>query len=80
MLEILLLHREHELEDVHNAVAMALELGCLEAGAIAVLVRQLRAPSESPEPLENLGELDAHGEAIDHDMSPYDRLVQGAWA
>jgi len=47
LLDVLMLHRTHPLEDVHHAVSMALDLGCLEAGAIAVLLRQLQAPHES---------------------------------
>ncbi len=81
MIHVLMLHRIHPSADVHQAVEMALDLGCCDAGAIAVLLRQLGAPSEVIEPLQGLGELDHFGTEVSDDMSPYDRLIGGeVWA
>jgi len=81
LLDVLLLHRTHAAKEVHQAVAMALQLGCCEAGAIAVLVRQLTTPSRRAVPLGDLGELDQYGTEATDDMSSYDGLLGGeVWA
>jgi NADH:ubiquinone oxidoreductase subunit E len=77
LVEVLMLHRSHPTADVHFAVAMALELGCCDAGAIAVLVRQLHTPDVTAERLEALGELDQHGQPVSSDLRAYDRLLGG---
>lgn len=76
MVDVLMLHRDHEGLDVNHAVSMALELGCCEAGAIAVLVRQLELPEIEAEPLRDLGHLGAFGSEPSDDMSAYDLLVR----
>jgi hypothetical protein len=76
MIDVLLLHRMHPASDVNMAVAMALNLGCCDAGAIAVLVRRLRFPDVPRTPLDALGELAAIGTpAAEADMDPYDDLL-----
>lgn len=59
LVEVLMLHRDVANDTVHTAVGLALSYGCLDVGAIRVLVRQLcngerKAP---PLPLSELGEL-----------------------
>jgi hypothetical protein len=81
LIDVLLLHRTHGTDEVHQAVAMALQLGCCEAGAIAVLVRQLTTPTRPTVPLGDLGELDQYGTEATDDMSSYDGLLGGeVWA
>jgi len=75
LLEVLFLHREHATETVHRAVAMALELGCTDAGAIAVLVRQLTTTECLVEPLDDLGGLAGYGSAASDDLSAYNALL-----
>ena len=76
MTHVLMLHRTLDPVVVHQAVATAVELGCVDADAVALLARQLVAPKQA-EPLESLGDLDAHGEAASADMSMYDtRLLR----
>ncbi len=77
LVEVLMLHRSQPAIEVHQAVAMALELGCCEAGAIAVLLRQLKTPEVTPPPLEALGALAEHGTPANTDLSPYDALLGG---
>jgi len=74
MVDVLMLHRDHEAEDVHFVVSMALSLGCIDAAAIEVLIRQLLTSSVPGEPLENLGDLEDVGTPADSDMSIYDGL------
>lgn len=76
MLAVLMLHREADPEAVQVAVSLALEHGCYDAGAIAVLLRQLQTDEAEAAPLTNIGEL----LAFDRPMSTttdYDRLLSG---
>ena len=75
LVDVVLMHRSHPSADVHQAVSMALDLGCCEAGAIAVLIRQLTVPTIPVQPLDELGDLDVFGTDVSDDMSPYDRLI-----
>ncbi len=75
LVDVVILHRTHSSDDVHQAVSMALQLGCCEAGAIAVLLRQLTVPVHAVQPLGGLGDLDTFGTEVSDDMSPYDRLI-----
>jgi len=81
MIDVLFLLRSHPAEDVHAGVSMALRLGCSDAGAIAVLVRQLRVPEVERVPLgDDLGELGQVGTPATGDLGRYDDLlcVRGA--
>jgi len=80
LLDVLLLHRDSEAEDVHQAVTMALELGCIDSGAIAVLLRRLELPDEPVAPLTGLGPLAQYGAPVRADVSDYDVLLGGAAA
>ena len=77
LLDVLLLHRKHTGEEVLQAVQAALRHGCVQAGAIAVLLRQ---QTEVPvaHPLSGLGALDAYGAVARGDLGVYDRLLGGA--
>ena len=77
MVEVLLLHREQAPCEVAHAVKMALEVGCFEAGAIRVLMRQLLGPQPEVQPLSELGELSLFGSPPQEDFSPYDQLLFG---
>lgn len=75
LLDVLLLHRDSLTEDVHQAVSMALELGCIDSGAIAVLLRRLELPDEPVAPLTVLGPLAQIGVPVRDDVSDYDVLL-----
>ena len=66
MLAVLMLHRDFSPEEVFMAVELAFELGCFDAGAISVLVRQLTSNEVIAAPLQGIGSL-----------SRYDRPVEG---
>jgi transposase len=57
LLTVLMLHRETDADLIHTAVGLALEHGCHDAGAVAVLLRQLREPARQSTPLPDLGAL-----------------------
>jgi len=75
LIDVLMLHRTHPSDDVDHAVSMALDLGCLEACAIAVLLRQLQTSQELVEPLSGLGEIEQFGTEVNHDLTSYDGLI-----
>ncbi len=75
LLEVLLMHRNAEAEDVHTAVALALEYGCYDSGAISVLLRQLRATEPAAAPLVDLGQLARYERPVDRDFGEYDQLL-----
>jgi hypothetical protein len=74
MLQVLLLHRDHDPATVHQAVAQALELGCGDAGAIAVLVRQQGADPALPAVVADLGALARYGQTCPASLHVYDGL------
>ena len=74
MLQVLLLHRDHDPVAVHQAVAQALELGCGDAGAIAVLVRQQGTCPTLPAGVEDLGVLARYGQTCPASLHIYDGL------
>jgi hypothetical protein len=74
MLAVLMLHREAQPDAVQVAVALALEHGCHDAGAIAVLLRQLHSDEAQPQPLRNIGALLAFDRPMST-TSDYDRLL-----
>lgn len=75
LLEVLLMHRGSEAEEVHTAVALALEYGCHDSGAIAVLLRQLQATEADAAPLIDLGHLAQYERPADRDFGQYDQLL-----
>ena len=77
MLAVLMLHREERAEEVHVAVGRALEHGAYDAGAIAVLLRQLRDGDDVAEPLLGLGALQRYDRPV-MGMGDYDRLLSRA--
>lgn len=74
MLQVLLLHRDHDTVAVHQAVVQALELGCSDAGAIAVLVRQPGAAPVPPAVVADLGALARYGQTCPASLHLYDGL------
>ena len=75
MLAVVMMHRDHEPEDVHVAVGLALAHGCFDAGAISVLLRQLLETEEHPTPLADLGDLAAY-ERPTLGTTDYDQLLR----
>lgn len=57
LLAVLMLHRESDAELVETAVGLALAHGSYDAGAVAVLLRQLKEPARQTTPLPDLGAL-----------------------
>jgi transposase len=74
MLQVLLLHRDHDAVVVHQAVVQALELGCSDAGAIAVLVRQQGAAPAPPVVMPDWGALAHYGQTCPTSLHLYDGL------
>lgn len=74
LLTVLMLHREASAELVHTAVGLALEHGCHDAGAVAVLLRQLQQPARQAPPLPDLGELARFSRPMST-VTHYDALV-----
>jgi len=74
LIEVLLLHRQHDPVAVHRAVREALALGAMELSAIELLVRRSQPQAEAVVPLEALGELQRYGTPRERDLSVYDRL------
>ena len=79
MLQVLLLHRDHDAVAVHQAIAQALELGCSDAGAIAVLVRQQGACPAPPVVVADLGALARYGQTCPASLQSYDGLRPSQW-
>lgn len=74
MLHVLLLHRAHPAAAVAQAVTQALALGCGEAGAIAVLVRQHGRDPQPPLAAGELGALARYGQTGPAALTQYDDL------
>ncbi len=75
LLEVLLMHRDVDAEVVHTAVGLALEYGCYDSGAIALLLRQLRIKEPEAAPLVDLGVLRRYERPADKDFGLYDQLI-----
>jgi hypothetical protein len=75
LLEVLLMHRDNESEEVHTAVELALEYGCYDSGAIALLLRQLQVTEPEIAPLLDLGMLSRYERPVDRDFGKYDQLI-----
>ena len=78
LLDVLLLHRIAPAEDIHMAITLALEHGCCDAGSIGVLLRQLQANEEPPEPLTDLGPLQRYERPARLDFGGYDTLLSAS--
>jgi len=76
MIDVLILHRKAEGAEVHAAVAHALVLGCCDAEAVELLLRQRRSAPGGLQPLEPLGQLDLYGGPPSSDLSAYDALLE----
>lgn len=75
MLAVMMLHREIAADAVHVAVELAIERGCFDAGAVAVLARQLtRAPEPAVTRLDDLGELARYERPV-ASLDDYDQLL-----
>ena len=74
LLGVLMLHREHPLDVVLVAVELGLEHGCVDAGAISVLLRQVVADDVTVEPLRGLGTLTRYDRPV-ADLNDYDALL-----
>ena len=75
LLDVLMLHRQYRVGDVHAAVELSLEYGCCDGGAVAVVLRQLLVDERRSEPLEGIGLLERFERPADTDMSIYDTLL-----
>ena len=75
MVDVLVLHRKAESAEVHAAVDHALELGCCDAEAVELLLRQRRSAPGGVYTLEPLGQLDLYGGPPSADLSAYDALL-----
>ncbi len=73
-LDVLMMHRKWPCNEVHRAVQRALEYGCYDAGAIAVLVRQQTADEPSIAPMVDLGLLACY-ERAPTTLGEYDQLL-----
>lgn len=75
LLEVLFLNREFEADQVHTAVALALEYGTCDSAAVKSILRQLLS-SDCPRPcLEGLGDLEKY-DRPKGDLSLYDQLLR----
>ncbi len=75
LLEVLLMHRENEADEVHAAVELSLEYGCYDSGAISVVLRQLQVTEPEAAPLVDLGLLCRYERPVDRDFGEYDQLL-----
>ena len=75
LLDVLMMHRHRPADEVHQAVVLALEYGCYDSGAIAVLVRQQAAQEPTAAPLADLGTL-ARYERPMSTLGDYDQLLK----
>jgi transposase len=76
LLKVILLHRDYPAAQVLEAVNQALTLGCCEAAAIAVLLRQHGSTPAAPACLTALGELGRYGQARAEGLHIYEALRQ----
>lgn len=74
LLAVLMLHREALTEEVHAAVDIALQHGCYDAGAVAVVMRQQKSACAIAAPLTGLGDLHRFDRPT-LDTTNYDRLL-----
>lgn len=75
LLAVLLMHREAEAEEVATAVELALEYGCSDSGAIAVMLRQLQVTEPEAASLVDLGVLARYECPPNQDFSRYNQLL-----
>jgi hypothetical protein len=75
MVDVLMLHRVEEADEVETAVSLALEYGCRESAAVAILLRQLRVGEPTAERLADLGQLARYERPASGDFRLYDALL-----
>jgi hypothetical protein len=78
MVDVLLLHRRHPAEVVHQAVAGALAAGAVDGRAVAVLIRRAAEGGRQLAVLD-LGDLDVYRRPPP-EVGPYDQLLRGGQA
>lgn len=78
LLDVLILHRSAPGYAVHAAVEQALALGCYDAGAIAVLLRQHRVREPLAPVLKGLGGLARYAQGHAVGLAAYDALAPSA--
>lgn len=74
LVEVLMMLRVVEAEDLRVAIGLALEYGCCDPGAVRVLVRQLTEPEWRMAPLAELGALGRFERPV-ADLRSYDHLL-----
>jgi hypothetical protein len=74
MVDVLLLHRQHPAEVVHQAVSGAIAAGAYDGRAVAVLVRRAHEGQRHVVVLEDVGELEAY-ERPQPNVGAYDQLL-----
>jgi hypothetical protein len=77
MVDVLLLHRGHPLEVVHQAVAGAVAAGAYDSRAVAVLVRRAQEGRRHLIVLEDVGELEVY-QRPQPQVDAYDQLLASA--
>jgi hypothetical protein len=77
LVEVLMLLRVVEAEDLRLAIGLALEYGCCDPGAVRVLVRQLTESEWGVVPLTHLGPLSRFERPV-ADLQSYDHLLSQA--
>lgn len=74
LLAVLMLHRDYAADEILVAVELAIEHGSFDAGAIAVIVRQLTEHESATPPLTDLGPLQAYDRPVTT-LDEYDLLL-----
>ena len=74
LVEVLMMLRVVEAEDLRLAIGLALEYGCCDPGAVRVLVRQLTESEGQAAPLPHLGGLSRFERPV-ADLRSYDHLL-----
>ena len=74
LVEVLMMLRVVEAEDLRLAIGLALEYGCCDPGAVRVLVRQLTESEWGVAPLTHLGPLSRFERPV-ADLRSYDHLL-----
>lgn len=76
MIEVLLLHRKHPAEVVHDAVCCALEIGTADPGTVALIARNLIPGTDKERVVIDVGDLSRYDRPLP-DVAGYDSLLTG---